>query len=66
MATFILSLSNGKAPLIKKIFVKFLLMLIFSTNVNQFFCNFVYSSVTGLWKGTNYFDKTITKLLINV
>lgn len=45
---FSLCLSNGKAPSIKKIFVKFLLMLIFFTNFNQFFCNFVYSSVTGL------------------
>ena len=62
---FLLCLSNGKAPLIKIIIVKVLLMLIFFTNVIRFLYNFVHTYVTDFLKVTNYFDKTITDLLLN-
>ena len=62
---FFLGLSNWKAPLIKIIIVKVLLMLIFFTKVINFLYNFVHTSVTDFLKVTNYFDNTIIDLLLN-
>ena len=41
------------------------LMLIFFASVFKFLHNFVHTSVTDILKVINYFDKTITDLLLN-
>ena len=54
---FFFRLSNGKALLIKIIFVEVSLMLIFFTNVIKFLHNFIHTSITDFLKVTNYYDK---------
>ena len=62
---FSLRLSDGKAPLIKVIIVKILLLLIFFTNVTKFLYNFVHTFATDFLKVTNYLDKILIDLLLN-
>ena len=54
-----------KAPLIKIIFLKVFLMLLFFTNGFKIFYNFVQTSVADFFKFNNYFDKTMISLLIS-